>query len=166
MILPYSIRRRILQDFQDHQQISLMEYIKEQMDNFLTRYSLPGRVGKKFAYSNLGFGLLGHILSLHAEISYEQLVKDRICGPIQMENTRIRITQDQSSRYAVGYDQDGKPVPMRKVSQAYLSAGALRSTLNDMLKFQKVNMNPEGLSIGKAIKLTQKPYYPSTMPDT
>jgi D-alanyl-D-alanine-carboxypeptidase/D-alanyl-D-alanine-endopeptidase len=143
-----------------------MEYTKEQMDHFLTRYSLPGRVGKMFAYSNLGFGLLGHILSSHAEISYERLVKDRICGPIQMETTGIEITQDPSTRCAVGYDQDGNPVPTRKLPRAYLSAGALRSTLNDMLKFLNVNMHPEGLSIGKAIRLTQKPYYPSTIPDT
>jgi CubicO group peptidase (beta-lactamase class C family) len=138
-----------------------MEYSEEQLYDFLSDYSFPGKVGEKFKYSNVGFGLLGHALGLQAGTSYEQLVLDRICRPLQMKDTRIRMSPEQSSRHADGYNSTGKKIPTRELPVVYGSAGALRSTLNDMLKFLKANMAPDQCKLGKAIKMTHEPHVPS-----
>src|SRR3990172_2867315 len=47
------------------------EFGMARMYQFLSGYKLRGEIGGKYAYSNLGYGLLGHILSLRAGRSYE-----------------------------------------------------------------------------------------------
>jgi CubicO group peptidase (beta-lactamase class C family) len=138
----------------------------EQLYDFLSTYSFPKKAGKKFKYSNLGFGLLGHTLALKTGTSYEQLVLDRICTPLQMKDTRIRMSPEQSARHAGGYSSTGKKIPTRELPIVYRSAGSLRSTLNDMLKFLNANLAPDRSKLGRAISLTHEPRLPSVIPHT
>src|SRR6266545_3478729 len=68
--------------------------------------ALPPRKtrAKKPDYSNLGFGLLGHILELAAGKPYEQLVQETICLPLGMSNTAIRLSEEQKKRLSPGHD--------------------------------------------------------------
>jgi CubicO group peptidase (beta-lactamase class C family) len=138
-----------------------MDYSEEQLYDFLSKYSFPRKVGEKFKYSNLGFGLLGHAVALKTGTSFEQLVLDRICKPLQMKDTRIRMSPEQSARHAGGYNSTGQKIPTRELPIVYWSAGALRSTLNDMLKFLKANTVPDKSKLAKAIKMTHEPHLPS-----
>ncbi|MHC4629251.1 MAG: serine hydrolase [Planctomycetota bacterium] len=138
-----------------------MEYSEEQLYKFLSDYSFPKKVGEKFKYSNVGFGLLGHALALQTGTSYEQLVLDRICRPLQMKDTWIRMSPEQSSRHADGHNSTGQKIPTRELPVVYWPAGALRSTLNDMLKFLKANISPDRYKLGKAIVMTHEPHVAS-----
>jgi CubicO group peptidase (beta-lactamase class C family) len=138
-----------------------VEYSEEQLYDFLSHYSFPIKADKKFKYSNVGFGLLGHTLALKTGTSYEQLVLDRICTALQMKDTRIRMSPEQSSRHADGHNSTGQKIPTRELPVVYWSAGALRSTLNDMLKLLKANIAPDQCKLGKAIKMTHEPHFPS-----
>ena len=53
-----------------------------------------------YEYSNLGFGLLGHILELRGGKSYEDLVVSRICAPLGMDDTRITLSSSMQQRLA------------------------------------------------------------------
>jgi CubicO group peptidase (beta-lactamase class C family) len=143
-----------------------MEYSKEQLYDFLSNYSFPRQVGQKFKYSNLGFGLLGHAVALETGTSYEQLVLDRICRPLQMKDTRIRMSPEQSARHVGGYNSTGQKIPTRELPNVYWAAGSLRSTLNDMLKFLKANLAPDRSKLGRAIEKTHEPHLPSVIPHT
>ena len=57
------------------------DYSVEDMYTFLSAYELTRDVGAQYEYSNLGGGLLGHVLSLRAGMDYEALVRSRISGP-------------------------------------------------------------------------------------
>ncbi|HEX8748996.1 MAG TPA: serine hydrolase, partial [Pyrinomonadaceae bacterium] len=105
-----------------------------------------------YEYSNLGVGLLGHILSLRAGTNYETLVATRITKPLGMENTRAKLSPQMQSRLAVGYDQGGSPVTPWDFD-TLAGAGALRSTVNDMLKFLAANM---GLNKSALLPVMQK----------
>jgi CubicO group peptidase (beta-lactamase class C family) len=64
-------------------------YRVEQLYAFLSNHALRFDPGTHYEYSNLGFGLLGHVLALQANASYEDLVVSRICAPLGLEDTRI-----------------------------------------------------------------------------
>jgi serine-type D-Ala-D-Ala carboxypeptidase/endopeptidase len=115
------------------------DYTVEKLYTFLSGYKLNRAPGAKAAYSNLGMGLLGHVIALKSGTNYESLVVDRICRPLKMDSTRITLTPDLKSRFAVGHNLFGEPIAPWEV--AVLSgAGALRSTANDLLKYVSANL--------------------------
>lgn len=115
------------------------DYSVEQMYAFLSGYSLTRAIGETYEYSNLGVGLLGHILALRAGTDYETLVRKRICQPLGMSDTKIKLTPEMLPRLATGHNPALKPVPNWNLP-TLAGAGALRSTVNDMLKFVAANL--------------------------
>jgi len=115
------------------------DYSVDQFYQFLSGYQLTRDIGEKYEYSNLGVGLLGHALALRAGTSYETLVKTRITGPLEMTSTSITLTPAMKARFATGYDGDLKAVPAWDLP-TFAGAGALRSTVNDMLTFLAANL--------------------------
>ena len=110
------------------------DYTVEKMYAFLSGCKLTRDPGAKFEYSNLGMGLLGHVIALKAGTDYESLVVDRICRPLQMDSTRITLTPELKQRFARGHNQMGYPVCGLDFD-VLMGTGALRSTANDMLKY-------------------------------
>lgn len=115
------------------------EYTVSQLYEFLSRYSLQRDIGSKYEYSNLGGGLLGHVLSLRASMDYEALVRARIAGPLQMNSTAIALPPEMKARFAVGHNAWLKPVSNWDLP-ALAGAGALRSSANDLLLFLAANL--------------------------
>ena len=56
----------------------------------------PRGVGGKMRYSSVGFGLLGDALARRAGRSFEELLSDRICGPLGLQRTRVDLRQRAS----------------------------------------------------------------------
>jgi D-alanyl-D-alanine-carboxypeptidase/D-alanyl-D-alanine-endopeptidase len=109
------------------------------MYEFLSSYTLTQDPGAKYQYSNIGMGLLGHALSLKAEKDYGSLVRERICRPLRMDNTLINVPPEMKSRMARGHDENLKPTPDLEMP-AIAAAGALRSTINDLVKYVSANI--------------------------
>src|SRR5205823_14852796 len=68
------------------------DYSVEQLYQFLSSYTLPRDIGAMYEYSNLGGGLLGHVLARRAGTDYETLMVSRIAGPLNMSSTRIVLS--------------------------------------------------------------------------
>jgi len=111
-----------------------VDYTVEQLYDFLSGYKLERDIGSEYEYSNLGAGLLGHALALRAGMSYESLVRSRICDPLGMTDTRMTLTSGMKTRLAVGHNNALTPVANWDIP-TLAGAGAFRSTANDMLKF-------------------------------
>lgn len=109
------------------------DYTVEQMYDFLSGVQLTREPGT-YEYSNLGAGLLGHVLALRAKTDYETLVRTRILEPLGMKSTSIRLSNELQRRLAPGHNDELKPAANWDLP-ALAGAGALRSTANDMLKF-------------------------------
>jgi serine-type D-Ala-D-Ala carboxypeptidase/endopeptidase len=116
-----------------------VDYSVEQLYAFLSNYQLPRDIGSQYEYSNLGTGLLGHLLSLKTGLDYETLVKTQITQPLQMHDTGIQLTAEQQARFATGHNRLAQPVPYWDLS-TLAGSGALRSTTNDLLKFLAANL--------------------------
>lgn len=132
------------------------DYTVEELYTFLNGYKLPRDIGAKYEYSNLGVGLLGHVLALKAGTAYEALVKQRVCAPLEMTNTTITLTPEQRARFAQAHDKFGRPVSNWDIP-TLAGAGAIRSTANDLLKLVAANMGRSKTALQPAMELMQEP---------
>ena len=115
------------------------DYTVEQMYEFLSGYKLQRDIGEKYEYSNLATGLLGHILALRAGKDYETLLIERVCKPLGMSSTMIKLSDDARQRMAAPHNRGLIEVKNWDIP-TLAGAGAIRSTVNDMLKFLEANM--------------------------
>jgi CubicO group peptidase (beta-lactamase class C family) len=115
------------------------DYSVEQLYQFLSSYQLTRDIGSQFEYSNLGGGLLGQALAHRAGVDYEALVRSRITGPLGMNSTGITLSPEMKARLALGHNDKLVTVPNWDLP-ALAGAGALRSSVNDMLTFLAANL--------------------------
>ncbi len=120
-----------------------VHYTVPQLYAFLGEYQLTRDIGGSFEYSNVGAGLLGHLLALKSGIGYEELVRRRILQPLEMNDTAISLSTSMKARLAVGHDGEGNAVPNWDLP-TLAGAGAFRSTANDMVKFLQANLADSG----------------------
>jgi D-alanyl-D-alanine-carboxypeptidase/D-alanyl-D-alanine-endopeptidase len=129
------------------------DYTPEQMYAFLGGYTLPRGVGEKYEYSNLAVGLLGQALSHRAGTDYETLVTTRILKPLGMNDTRITLNASMQSRLAPGHTETGKPAKNWDLP-TFAGAGALRSTVSDMLTYIAANADSTSKPLGATLAMT------------
>lgn len=110
------------------------DYKVADMYFFLSGHTLRRDPGAEFEYSNLGVGLLGHVLALQAKTDYESLVRARVLEPLGMKSTAITLSPELKARMAQGHNAKLEPVPNWDLP-TLAGAGALRSSANDMLNF-------------------------------
>ena len=98
-------------------------------------FDLEGR----YAYSDLGMGLLGHVLERAAGASYDELIRELLGDPIKLANTANAPTQSMRTYLADGHDDARRPVPAWS-DTALVGGTGLRSNLLDMMTLVSANM--------------------------
>jgi CubicO group peptidase (beta-lactamase class C family) len=109
--------------------------------SFLSNCKLQRAPGTQKEYSNLGVGLLGHLIARKAGMDYESLVLERICRPLGMNDTCITVPPDLKSRCAAAHAMPGHRVrdsspthhDTNALAPTLYGAGSIRSTANDLL---------------------------------
>jgi CubicO group peptidase (beta-lactamase class C family) len=139
------------------------DYSVAQLYEFLSGYQLTRDIGSQYEYSNLGGGLLGHVLALKAGMDYESLVEVRICKPLGMNDTRITLTPDMKARLAAGHNASLATVENWDLP-TLAGAGALRSTANDMLTFIAANLGYVKSPLAPAMAAMLKERRPTGQP--
>ena len=128
----------------------------------LLRWHPEFDIGSHYRYSNLGYTILGYALEQETGREYEQLFRDSIFKPLEMHQTMVRVPWKLLSKYAQGHNDKGIPVP-RMGLPALGAAGALKSTIVDMMKFLKANLGECGpQSLKDAMHLTHKGFFKVT----
>ena len=140
------------------------DYSVEQMHTALSSFKLTRDIGKKYEYSNLGMGLLGHVLSLQAKEDYESLVSSRITKPLGMDSTAITLSQDMRTRLGAGYTETQDEAKNWDLP-TLAGAGALRSTAADMVIFLEACMGKITSPLTKAIEIQTQTRYPTGVPN-
>ena len=118
---------------------------------FLSGYELPRDPGSEYEYSNLGAGLLGHLLAHRAGTDYESLIRTRITEPLSMPDTVITLSSSMKQRMATGHNALLAPVANWGLSPL-AGAGALRSSANDMLTFLEAFLGYKETPLAPAMK--------------
>jgi serine-type D-Ala-D-Ala carboxypeptidase/endopeptidase len=122
----------------------------------VTNARLRRAPGKRVKYSNFGFGLLGHVLALRAGQTYEELVAERILRPLGMSDTAITVPSDKRDRFAQGHNRRGRAVSNWDIP-TLAGAGALRSTVEDLLKFLALHLDGGESRLARAARTTHEP---------
>jgi len=116
------------------------DYSVDDLYQFLSGYELSRDPGSEIEYSNLGAGLLGHLLAYRTGADYERLIETRITRPLGMPDTGITLSSSMKQRMATGHSAMLAPV-VNWDFPALAGAGALRSSANDMLTFLEAFLN-------------------------
>jgi serine-type D-Ala-D-Ala carboxypeptidase/endopeptidase len=138
---------RGLDPYRDHSAAALLTAIRT---GRLRRTPGTGRQ----AYSNSGFGLLGIALARHAGLSYEDLVRRDVTGPLGLAGTGTadQATPEQTARTAGGHHRRRTPVSAWNLA-ALPGAGALHSTATDLLSWGRAHLEPPTGEVGDAVRL-------------
>jgi CubicO group peptidase (beta-lactamase class C family) len=120
------------------------DYTFELMAEFLARVQPEQTPGTAYKYSNVGTGLLGVALARKAGKSYEELLVERVTGPLGMKSTAIALPPELKARLAPGHNASGQPESNWDLP-AFAGAGGIRSTAADMMRFLRANLDPTAL---------------------
>ncbi|MCB1228933.1 MAG: beta-lactamase family protein [Verrucomicrobiae bacterium] len=98
----------------------------------------------KQSYSNLGVGLLGHILERISGMPYEALLTKTILAPLEMDSTFVQrakgdLPKKSAGRFATGHSE-GRETSHWHID-ALCGAGAIVSSAADMAKFATAHWN-------------------------
>lgn len=113
------------------------------------------RSGRRYAFSHLGYALLGHALARAAEQSYPELLRERVLDPLGMRMTGYTPDRAAGERMARGH-AGGRVVPHAVVADAMHGATGLRSTAEDMLRFLRANAAPPGTDLERAMRMAHE----------
>jgi CubicO group peptidase (beta-lactamase class C family) len=109
----------------------------------------------RYRYSTIGYTLLGQILENVYGKSYDQIIREKIIGPLRMTNT---LTKDFTVKNrTTGHNPDGGIQEFFKWNVT-APAGLVKSNAADMVKFLKAVLNKE-TSVGKAAIITEKIFF-------
>ena len=140
------------------------DYTVSQLYEFLAGYTLPRASGAQYEYSNLGAGLLGHVLALRAGTDYESLLRVRILAPLAMTDTFVILGPAHRERLAAGHNQRREPVTNWDLP-TLAGAGGLRSTVRDMLRFLSAFAGGDAGALTPAIARMRSVERPGPLPN-
>ena len=111
----------------------------------LRNVKLDAAPGSTFRYSNAGAQLAGYILEGVYGTSYEELLRRQVTGPLGMSDTGITLDPPQRRRLAQGYDGEGRLAP--PLPDELQGAGALKSTVADMVRYARWHLAERDLAV-------------------
>ncbi len=117
-------------------------YTAEHLHAYLTHCKRRQRSPSSFPYiySNLGMGLLGHVLARRLGNSYEQVIQERISTPLNLLNTGITLMPTQREHLVTPHTARGNATPLWDMG-SLAGAGALRSNASDLLTFLEAHLD-------------------------
>ena len=130
------------------------DYSKEGLYEYLSDYTISREIGSQYEYSNTGGSLLGHVLSLQADKSYEQTLNERVLDKLGMDSTCVNQCDELRERFA-------KPHALGELADETIfddemaGAGGVRSSGKDMLVFLSYAMDLEDSELQPSFELAQ-----------
>lgn len=113
------------------------------LDESVRRYGiLVYPPGSQFEYSNLGYGILDHVVARASGQTFGRFMQDAVFAPLGMEHTSIGPPTDPSRTIATAYDaQLKKPLP--HFFSDTVGADEAYSTAHDMAIFAMLHLKDQ-----------------------
>ena len=130
------------------------DYDSQLLESFLAEFD-PESLNKQQAYSNLGFGLLGHIATRVGKATYSDLMNEDVLKPLDMSHSSTQPTKETLEKMAVGFS-GGATMPSWNFS-AMAGAGSLLSSAKDLIVFVEKNVEVADSPIHDSLRNLRKP---------
>lgn len=112
-------------------------------DETISRYGIvtypPGR---QFQYSNIGYGVLDHVISRASGTSYAEFVRTEVLVPLELTRTSVGIGPGLEAYAATRYGEDQRPLPFYVTDHP--GASALYSSAHDLVRFGMFHLGDDG----------------------
>ncbi|MDM1292819.1 beta-lactamase family protein [Sphingobacterium sp. N143] len=128
-------------------------YDKKMLYNYLSGFKNKKVPGEEYEYSDLGYAILGDIISDIYKKPYDQAVREIICKPLDMNNTFEVLDPKKKDTLKV-YNKDGQEVTPLSY-HIFSSASGLKSTLEDLLKFTSAQFKMPQTALENAMANTR-----------
>jgi CubicO group peptidase (beta-lactamase class C family) len=130
-------------------------YSLQQLLDYLRAYTRPGTGPYPNDYSNTGFALLGLVLEAVESKTFEQLLSERITGPLRMGRTRVKLGLFDELRLIRGHDISERAVEHWDLG-CFAPAGGIHSTIEDLEHFLSANIGADAsTALGRAMFFSQ-----------
>lgn len=124
----------------DRQLDATYEELLKQISQGISFSNVPG---VSYEYSNLGFALLGRIISQVSGIPYQKYITENIMKPIGMNDSKWEYTEVSAEKLALGYlwqDDQWVDVPLLH-DGAYGAMGGLICSIEDFSKYVALHLD-------------------------
>jgi CubicO group peptidase (beta-lactamase class C family) len=109
-------------------------YQKPSYDETILRYGNVVTIpGEHYQYSNLGFGIVGYVLSRVSGASYPDFMRDSVFLKLGMTHTSVDVGPGLEKFQAIRYDEKGNPIPFYDFDHP--AASAVFSSAHDLVRF-------------------------------
>ena len=146
----------------DYRETELLAYLKSREVLMETD---AGKATKKrdeaYAYSNLGYGLLGYVLARAADMSYAELLQKRVLTPLGLTSTYLDIPRSELARFSNPHYVDRDATLKRNRHWRFdviAPAGALIMSARDMGRYAQAASGATDTPLKAAFALAQKKY--------
>lgn len=137
------------------------DYARSHLYDFLSTHRLDTKTAGQFQYSNLGYGVLGHILEIAGHNPLQNLFTQDIFQPLGMHSSYIDVPETETTRLQPGHDEKGEETS-RWHFKAIAGAGGIVSSVRDMSLFLTAQIEPPETKLGQCIRATQEPLITSS----
>lgn len=103
-------------------------------DETIRRYgNLVTAPGERYEYSNLGFGILDHLITRVSGKDYADFMREEVFLPLGLTRTSVHIGPGLEKHAAVRYGTDGLPLPFYDFDHP--GASAIYASAHDLVRF-------------------------------
>ncbi|MFD2743556.1 MULTISPECIES: serine hydrolase [Sphingobacterium] len=127
-------------------------YDRKALFTYLRDAKLDHEPETEYAYSNLGYGLLGELLAIISKKSFDTYLKETLTSPLHMRATELK--PDAKNANILTVYRDGTAVPIWNW-KAMAGAGAIKSTIDDMLRYAITQLATPENAIQRAMSATK-----------
>lgn len=108
-------------------------------DETILRYANTVSVpGERFQYSNLGYGILDHVISRVSGQPYEDFLRTEVFIPLGMTRSSVGLTPPLREHAATRYDTEGKPLPYYTTDDP--GGGEVFSSAHDLMRYASLHL--------------------------
>ncbi|WP_129782333.1 serine hydrolase domain-containing protein [Peristeroidobacter soli] len=104
------------------------------MSQTISRYGiLVAPAGERYRYSNIGYGILGHLIAQVSGKSYGDYMRQDVFLPLGMTHSSLNLAPGLEKHQAVRYDFDRKPLPFYESAEP--ASASIYSSVHDLARF-------------------------------
>jgi len=141
-------------------------YSPPPMDETIVRYgNLVFPPGQVYEYSNLGYGIISHLIERVSGRSYAEFMRTEVFAPLGLTRTSIDIPSELAEFVAERYGYDNRPSPFFTFD--HIGASSVYSSAHDLVRFAMFHLKdrlPDQRAIlqDATVDLMHQPTPPST----